>query len=91
MRRRKELENLILMERIFPQERDAVHVKMGCGEQCPSVSEIGFYSSVLMDVSKKELLSATDVGVLVRTKVASSFEGGVSAGFAVLNSPILTQ
>ena len=68
MRRRQELENLILMERIFPQERDAVHVKMGCGEQCPSVSEIGFYSSVLMDVSKKELLSATDVGVLVRTR-----------------------
>jgi hypothetical protein len=31
-----------------------------------------------------------EVGHLVRTKTSSSNEGGVAAGFAVLDSPLLT-
>ena len=80
---------MILMERIFPQEMEAIHVKMGKGSIHPSLNEIGFYSSVLIQSKTKTALRRKDIGVLVRTKVAQSFEGGVSAGFAVINSPII--
>lgn len=89
MMSRQELENLILMKRIFPEEHECVHVKMGVSSVHPSLSEIGFYSCVLFDTDKKSMLFAKDVGVLVRTKVSDSLEGGVSAGFAVLDSPIV--
>ena len=89
MMTRQELENLILMKRIFPEEHECVHVKMGVSSVYPSLSEIGFYSCVLFDTDKKSMLFAKDVGVLVRTKVSDSLEGGVSAGFAVLDSPIV--
>ena len=89
MMSRQELENLILMKRIFPEEHECVHVKMGVSSVYPSLSEIGFYSCVLFDTDKKSMLFAKDVGVLVRTKVSDSLEGGVSAGFAVLDSPIV--
>ena len=89
MMSRRELENLILMKRIFPEEHECVHVKMGVGSVHPSLSEIGFYSCVLFDTDKRSMEFVKDVGVLVRTKVSDSFEGGVSAGFAVLDSPIV--
>lgn len=88
---REELDNLILMERIFPQEHEAVHVKMGKGTIQQSLSEIGFYSAVLIQSKEKQSLYRNNVGVLVRTKVSQSFEGGVSAGFAVINSPLVVK
>ena len=91
VKHRKELENLILMKRIFPQEHPCVHVKMGISSTHPSLSEIVFYSCVLFDSEKGSMLFAKDVGVLVRTKVSNSLEGGVSAGFAVLDSPIVVS
>lgn len=91
MMNRQELENLILMKRIFPEEHECVHVKMSVGSVHPSLSEIGFYSCVLFDTDKRLMLFAKDVGVLVRTKVSDSLEGGVSAGFAVLDSPIVVS
>lgn len=89
VRRRKELASLILMKRIHPKEFQAIHVKEGEPVVHPSSSEIGFYSAVLYNAQTMEMIRREDVGILVRTKDASSFEGGVSAGFAVLNSPII--
>lgn len=78
------------MKRICPRETSAYHVKERNTEMKQSLSEIGFYSSVLFDAEKKSVLEATNIGVLIRTKIAQSNEGGVSAGFAVMNSPILS-
>ena len=89
VRCRKELASLILMKRIHPKEFQAIHVKEGEPVVHPSSSEIGFYSAVLYNAQTMEMIRREDVGILVRTKDASSFEGGVSAGFAVLNSPII--
>lgn len=79
------------MRRIFPQETQVYHIKERNMELKSSLSEIGFYSSVLFNSHKKEIIKADTIGVLVRTKVASSNEGGVSAGFAVMNSPLVTS
>ena len=87
---REELASLILMKRILPQESLSYHIKEGQAELKSSLSEIGFYSGVLFDAKKKEVIQSSHIGVLVRTKVSSSNEGGVSAGFAVMNSPILS-
>lgn len=38
-----------------------------------------------------QVLLNEEVGHLVRTKTSSSNEGGVAAGFAVLDSPLLAQ
>lgn len=88
---RNELASLILMKRIFPQPTSAYHIKDRQMECYDSLSEIGFYSGVLFDSKKKEIIQATNIGVLVRTKLANSNEGGVSAGFAVMNSPIISS
>lgn len=79
------------MKRICPKETMAYHVKEGVADCLPSLSEIGFYSSVLFDAKKKEIVENSHIGVLIRTKVAHSNEGGVSAGFAVMNSPIISN
>ena len=53
-----------------------------------ALSELGVYSVFLRGRSGTQLLNEP-VGHLLRTKTASSDEGGVAAGFAVLDSPAL--
>ena len=91
MTRREELSSLIVMKRIFPQEFNANHIKESVCSLRSSLSEVGFYSSVLFDTKKNALLHSVGLGIVVRTKSSDSFEGGVSAGFAVMNSPIITR
>ena len=91
MTRRNELVSLILMKRIIPKSFDAYHVKEGKASLRPSSSEIGFYSSVLYNAKTQQMIHQENVGILVRTKESSSNEGGVSAGFAVLDSPIVVE
>lgn len=88
---RNELDSMILMKRIFPKANDAFHVRESVCCKRSSLNEIGFYSALLFDTRENKLIRTEDVGVLVRTKTAESFEGGVSAGFAVMNSPILAS
>ena len=51
------------------------------------VSELGIYSTYVRSGGK--VLLDSPAGHLLRTKVASSDEGGVAAGFAVIDSPRL--
>lgn len=82
---------MILMKRIFPKANDAFHVRDSVCCKRSSLNEIGFYSTLLLDARENKLIRTADVGILVRTKNAESFEGGVSAGYAVMNSPILAS
>ena len=55
--------------------------------EVPSISELGVYGTLVRRGTA--VLLNEEAGHLVRTKAATSDEGGVAAGFAVLDSPVL--
>lgn len=83
------------MERINPPEIKAYMVRKGKIVEAPStLQELGIYSSLFIDASKegKDLvLEHKTFGKLIRTKSSESNEGGVVAGFAVVDQPFLTS
>ncbi len=78
----------ILMQRIQPAIRPTIMLREGCVVKCDGVSELGVYG-VLVRTDDGEVMMNKSAGHLVRTKAADSDEGGVAAGFAVLDSPML--
>ncbi|KAF7083807.1 hypothetical protein CFC21_087556 [Triticum aestivum] len=79
----------ILMQRIFPRASLTQLVQGGvCFEEL-SISELGIFGSYLRN--KDKVVINNQCGYLMRTKVSSSNEGGVAAGFAVLDSILLTD
>ncbi|KAF8387978.1 hypothetical protein HHK36_026644 [Tetracentron sinense] len=78
----------ILMQRIFPIVSPAFLVRDGIYHQDHAISELGIYSAYLRN--KEKVIMNDQCGYLMRTKVSSSNEGGVAAGFAVLDSIYLT-
>jgi glutathione synthase len=82
-----ELSAHILMERIYPKERSGVLVRLGKAEIAHSVCELGIYSVFLGNGSDVPPVVNSPAGYLLRTKVEGTDEGGVAAGFSVLDSP----
>ncbi|XP_021671166.2 glutathione synthetase, chloroplastic isoform X1 [Hevea brasiliensis] len=78
----------ILMQRIFPIVSPMFLVRNGICHKDHAVSELGVYSAYLRN--KDKVIINDQCGYLMRTKVSSSNEGGVAAGFAVLDSMYLT-
>ncbi|CAM8894958.1 unnamed protein product [Rhodiola kirilowii] len=78
----------ILMQRIFPATSPAILLRDGISHNDHAVSELGIYSAYLR--SNDKVIVNDQCGYLMRTKVSSSNEGGVAAGFAVLDSIHLT-
>lgn len=78
----------ILMQRIFPTVNPALLVREGISHKDHAVSELGIYGAYLRN--KDKIIMNEQSGYLMRTKVSSSNEGGVAAGFAVLDSLYLT-
>ncbi|KAG9457460.1 hypothetical protein H6P81_001968 [Aristolochia fimbriata] len=74
----------ILMQRIFPKTSHAFMVRDGVCYQDNAISELGIYGAYLRN--KDKVIMNDQCGYLMRTKVSSSNEGGVAAGFAVLDS-----
>lgn len=83
----KDLGDLILMQRIKPPVNMSTMVRLGRASQVETLSELGIYATFLR--RGDEVLLNSEAGHLVRTKAATSDEGGVAAGFAVLDSPYL--
>ena len=79
----------ILMEKIRPPPFDSHFVRDGQVLQGAAVFELGVYGVFLGDGECQRVLLNESVGHLLRTKLATSQEGGVAAGFAVLSSPLL--
>ena len=77
----------VLMQRIAPPIHRAVLLRDGAAREADTLSELGVYS-VLVRQGGRIVLSQ-GAGHLVRTKTAESDEGGVAAGYGVLDSPIL--
>lgn len=51
----------------------------------PTLSEIGIFSSVFINTEVEEPLENITFGRLLRTKGSQSNEGGVNAGYAVVD------
>ncbi|KAJ9512241.1 hypothetical protein QJQ45_012796 [Haematococcus lacustris] len=81
------LSAFILMQKILPPPQRSVLVRAGQWAEADTLSELGVYG-VFLRRGDQVLLNA-EAGHLVRTKRADSNEGGVAAGFAVLDSPRL--
>jgi glutathione synthase len=78
------------MQRIQPPIHRALFMRQGKVTASDALSELGIYSVYLGHREKsKQALRNEAVGHLLRTKTANSNEGGVAAGFAVLDSPLL--
>ena len=82
-----ELGDLILMQRILPPVNKSIMVRLGKATETETLSELGIYGTYLR--KGNNVLLNREAGHLVRTKAATSDEGGVAAGFAVLDSPYL--
>ena len=79
----------ILMKRIQPPHFETAFVREGSYTVSSAVSELGIYSTLISDGVQ---VHCNDFcGHLLRTKQAGVNEGGVAAGFAALDSPILTN
>ncbi|GJN92840.1 hypothetical protein Rhopal_005878-T1 [Rhodotorula paludigena] len=85
-------EGYILMSLIEPPKGvEQVLVKAGeaTGSRVEVVSELGVYGVALVDERTGELRLNETVGHLLRTKAATSDEGGVAVGYSVIDSPLL--
>nr|KJB18699.1 hypothetical protein B456_003G066300 [Gossypium raimondii] len=78
----------ILMQRIFPAVSPTFLIRDSICHKDHAISELGVYSAYLRN--KESVIMNDQCGYLMRTKVSSSNEGGVAAGFAVLDSIYLT-
>ncbi|KAK4852271.1 hypothetical protein QYF36_022557 [Acer negundo] len=78
----------ILMQMIFPSVSPTFLMRDGICHKDHAISELGIYGAYLRN--KEKVIMNEQCGYLMRTKVSSSKEGGVAAGFAVLDSIYLT-
>lgn len=78
----------VLMQRLNPPTTRNQLLQQGvCSEEMAVVSELGIFAVCL--AQGDTLLLNQAAGHLLRTKPATALEGGVAAGFAALDSPLL--
>ncbi|KAI9099004.1 hypothetical protein K1719_024771 [Acacia pycnantha] len=78
----------ILMQRIFPTSFATIFMRSGSCHKNHAISELGIFGTYLRNGDK--VIVNEQSGYLMRTKISSSDEGGVAAGFAALDSVYLT-
>lgn len=84
---RKSLKEFILMKMIRCQEKNTWTVRNGVASMMSAVSEVGMFG-VIVGKGKETYLNEY-AGYLIRTKSVNSNEGGVAAGYAVIDSASL--
>jgi glutathione synthase len=77
----------VVLMRAGAHAHRSVLLREGQVLEVDSLSELGIYGT-FMRRGERVILNR-EAGHLVRTKAATSDEGGVAAGFAVLDSPYL--
>ncbi|KAL3859765.1 hypothetical protein ACJMK2_009961 [Sinanodonta woodiana] len=88
IRNSEERQAYILMERIHPWQQKNHLLKLGVDPSLQNVvSEIGIYGVCLG--SADEEIYNVQVGHLLRTKSSSDNEGGIVAGFATVDTPLI--
>lgn len=81
------LEQYVLMDRIRPPRQPCLMLRSGEPKLVDSVSELGMFSVFFRRSGGSSKCRC--VGHLMRTKEADADEGGVVAGYGVLDSPLL--
>ena len=92
----------LIMERINPPMIPALMLRNGKMIKVDSLSEFGAYSSVFIDTAEladdgaspndgalENISRNRNLGTLMRTKASHNNEGGVNAGFSVIDSPCI--
>ena len=81
------------MERIHPPMIPALMLRNGEVSKHDSLSEFGYYSCLFTRNSTadraKETITNEVLGTLMRTKASHHNEGGVNAGFSVIDTPFV--
>lgn len=82
-----ELQSYLLMEKINPPMIPACHMRNGELQITESLSEMGIYSMIFTKntASGNELICNKTIGTLMRTKASHFNEGGVAAGYSVID------
>ncbi|GAM19411.1 hypothetical protein SAMD00019534_025860 [Acytostelium subglobosum LB1] len=83
-----ELSSFILMDRIQPRPFKTLIIRERELHEIEALYELGIFGLYIGNGDK--VVMNEEGGILLRTKTASSDEGGVAAGFAVIDSPILS-
>ncbi|KAK7397238.1 hypothetical protein VNO78_18405 [Psophocarpus tetragonolobus] len=78
----------ILMQRIFPATYPAILVRDGNWNTGHVIAEAGIFGTYLRN--KDKIIINNESGYMVRTKVSTSYEGGVLPGFGVVDTVYLT-
>uniref|UniRef100_A0A7S3FTU8 Uncharacterized protein n=1 Tax=Strombidium rassoulzadegani TaxID=1082188 RepID=A0A7S3FTU8_9SPIT len=92
---RESFKQYMIMDRIYPPMIKAWMLRDGKLFDIDSLSELGLYSCLFIDTSVEKPNSDSliqfneNFGTLMRTKGSHSNEGGVNAGYAVIDQPIL--
>lgn len=87
-----ELLTYLIMERIEPPFVKFTSLRNGQLSTDNGLGELGIFSCVFtrnLQDGKHELLKYENMGTLVRTKASHNNEGGVNAGYAVIDSPCI--
>lgn len=79
----------ILMELINPVQHENVIVRQGELLRENIISELGIFGTALFNEASGEIVENDYAGWLLRSKVSSSDEGGVAAGFGCVDSVYL--
>lgn len=79
----------ILMQRIFPPIHTTYFIRSGKFSAQEAVSELGVFAAYIRHGN--EVILNEHSGYLLRTKASNTNEGGVAAGFAVLDSVYLVE
>lgn len=82
---KEELDTYLLMEKINAPEVKTHMLKNGEILYCSAITEIGIYSFIVTNSKTGQILENEANGCLARTKAADCNEGGVVAGFAVID------
>ena len=94
------LSTYLIMERINPPMIPALLLRNGAVEHISTMSEFGFYSIVFTQVQNPQSendetpylnLQNEVFGHLMRTKASHFNEGGVNAGYAVIDQPLIIE
>ena len=79
----------ILMELIFPPTYNSKILRLGQVLEEHIILELGIFGTILFNEDTGEIFGNENAGHLLRSKVSSSNEGGVAAGFGCLDNVYL--
>jgi glutathione synthase len=86
---RSQHQEFILMKMIHCKESQCLMVRKGVLNKTSAVSELGLFGAIV--THNDEIVMNEYSGYLVRTKSKESNEGGVAAGYAVIDSAALVE